>query len=104
MKKVDAGDVAFSVIITITIVLIVLFWPLRVICRFIERMKETRYGIVYDTLQQAIITLELENLDRSAWGEEPSDRTIRLCPRCEAYHDGEEYCTRWCRFKAWFHV
>jgi len=55
-----------------------------------------KYGNVFRSLQEAVIVLELEELDRSAWGQEPSNRTIRQCPNCMVWHDGEDYCTKEC--------
>jgi len=55
--------------------------------------------IKFETLQGAIIFMEIEDLDRSAWGEEPSDRTFKQCPCCLWFHDAKSKC---CSFKCSF--
>ena len=48
-------------------------------------------GLTFDTLQQAIVFLELEQLDR---GEEAPDRTIDICAVCQKYCDVKTPCER----------
>jgi len=87
--------VAWAVIAIVTMILWCGFRPLVLFARWREERKP-RYGTVFKSFEEAIIVLELEDLDRSAWGEEPSNRVVRHCPRCKVFHDGDNYCSFKC--------
>ena len=87
--------ILWAVLCVVTMILWCVFRPFVAFNRWREERKP-RYGTVFKSFQEAIIVLELEALDRSAWGEEPSDRVIRHCPRCKVFHDGKNYCTLKC--------
>jgi len=85
--------VAWAVIVAVTVILWCIFRPFVLIA---DWRRDTIYGNTYKSLQEAIIILEYEDLDRSAWGLGPNERVIRLCPQCKTVHDGTNYCSFKC--------
>ena len=55
-----------------------------------------RYGIVFESYEDALIWLEWEEIDRSSWDLPPCVNLIRECPNCARWHTGKRYCSLVC--------
>lgn len=87
--------VAWVVIAIITAILWCVCRPFVLFSRW-RKERKPRYGYTYKSFEQAILVLELEDMDRSAWNLEPSGRVVRHCPHCKLFHDGKNYCSLKC--------